>query len=433
MAKGVCHRLLLALTLAHFAAAANPINITCQGEEGNYENVVCFGIDFVHHVPVSPGSTSFWTYTLAALACIISSGMFAGLTLGLLSLDTNSLKILSNCGTPREKLAANKLLPLLANRHWLLVTLLLGNAASYEALPIFLDKLMPEYMAIIVSTTFILFFGEIIPQAVCARYGLQIGSVVAVPVRLLMFLTAPISWPVGKLLDALLGRSDAAFYRKRELKELVYLQGQAGEGDSALTHDEVTIMKGVLDMATKTVQQAMTSYCAVYAVSADRPLDKDFLREVLHEGHSRIPVYEPTDPKRLIGAILTKRLLLEEVQNPPKRVGDLELIQLPYVQSDFPLLELLNMFQTGKSHMAVVADATSGTTVGIITLEDVIEEMIMEEIVDETDQYVNAERKVHVVRNTTKDLGFHSVPIARLSPALPTLRPPSIKSKHGDI
>jgi len=58
-------------------------------------------------------------------------------------------------------------LPILENHHWLLVTLLLCNAAAMEALPLFLDKMMPGYLAIIVSVTAVLFFGEVIPQALC--------------------------------------------------------------------------------------------------------------------------------------------------------------------------------------------------------------------------------------------------------------------------
>lgn len=63
--------------------------------------------------------------------------------------------------------AAKRVLPILQQHHWLLVTLLLANAAAMEALPIFLDALVPAYAAVIISVTAVLIFGEIIPQAVC--------------------------------------------------------------------------------------------------------------------------------------------------------------------------------------------------------------------------------------------------------------------------
>jgi hypothetical protein len=74
-----------------------------------------------------------------------------------------------------------------------------------QALPIFLDKLVDPVTAVLLSVSVVLVIGEILPQAVCRSYGLQVGSYSALFVRLLLFLAAPISWPIGKVLDWLLG------------------------------------------------------------------------------------------------------------------------------------------------------------------------------------------------------------------------------------
>jgi hypothetical protein len=74
-----------------------------------------------------------------------------------------------------------------------------------QALPIFLDKLADPVTAVLLSVTVVLVIGEILPQAVCRSYGLQVGSYSALFVRLLLFLAAPIAWPIGKVLDWLLG------------------------------------------------------------------------------------------------------------------------------------------------------------------------------------------------------------------------------------
>jgi metal transporter CNNM len=71
--------------------------------------------------------------------------------LGLLSIDEMELSILKSAGTPKEKLYATKLEPILKDHHWLLVTLLVCNAFAMEALPLFLDKLVPEFFAIVLS------------------------------------------------------------------------------------------------------------------------------------------------------------------------------------------------------------------------------------------------------------------------------------------
>jgi hypothetical protein len=91
--------------------------------------------------------------------------MMSGLTIGLLSLDYVSLQVLKNSGEPQERVYAARIIPLVRHKHLLLVTLLLCNAAAMEALPIFLDKMVPSYLAIALSVTAVLFFGECVAQA----------------------------------------------------------------------------------------------------------------------------------------------------------------------------------------------------------------------------------------------------------------------------
>ena len=97
-------------------------------------------------------------------------------------------------------------MPVLANHHWLLVTLLLSNAVALEALPIFLDRVVPSAYAVLISVVAVLFVGEVIPQAICiGPRQLQIAGLLSPVVLCLMYLTAPVSWPLAKALDAILG------------------------------------------------------------------------------------------------------------------------------------------------------------------------------------------------------------------------------------
>ena len=84
----------------------------------------------------------------------------SGLTMGLLSLDKVSLEVLCRGGKPREQKYAKRILMLVRRHHLLLVTLLLSNAAAVEAMPIFLEKITNEVVAIVVSVTAVLLFGE---------------------------------------------------------------------------------------------------------------------------------------------------------------------------------------------------------------------------------------------------------------------------------
>lgn len=90
----------------------------------------------------------------------------SGLTVGYLSIDRLELEMKLHNGTEAEKNQALAVLPVLEDHHYLLVTLLLANALCMEALPIFLDAIVPSAYAILISVIAVLFFGEVIPQAI---------------------------------------------------------------------------------------------------------------------------------------------------------------------------------------------------------------------------------------------------------------------------
>ncbi|PHU19758.1 DUF21 domain-containing protein [Capsicum chinense] len=199
------------------------------------------------------GTVSWFVYAGISCFLVLFAGIMSGLTLGLMSLGLVELEILQQSGTPSEKNQAATILPVVQKQHQLLVTLLLCNAAAMEALPLYLDKLFNQYLAIILSVTFVLFFGEVIPQAICTRYGLAVGSNFVWLVRILMFLCYPIAYPIGKILDCVLGHNEVLF-RRAQLKALVSIHSrEAGKGGE-LTHDETTIISGALDLTEKVVE-----------------------------------------------------------------------------------------------------------------------------------------------------------------------------------
>jgi metal transporter CNNM len=142
----------------------------------------------------------FWMYIVLCLSLVCFAAIMAGLTVAYMSLDALNIQIIEASGTDHERKYARAILPLLKNRHLLLVTLLIGNATAMEALPIFLDRLVSPYMAILLSVTMVLIFGEILPQAICAHYSLPIGAFLSRFVMVLQLLCSPIAWPVSKLL-----------------------------------------------------------------------------------------------------------------------------------------------------------------------------------------------------------------------------------------
>ena len=255
---------------------------------------------------------------------------------------------------------------------------------------------------------------------------------------------APIAWPIAKLLDCWLGDSHDVpdYYRRGELKALVKLQSSSviarshsshassasGSGNSSprralnasepspssmslstpaakavreagLTTDEVTIITGALEMKAATVGQVCVPLQRVFMLSVDARLDLETLASMLAAGHSRIPVYEGDSQHNIRGVLLVKRLIVISPED-RRQIRSLTLRRPLFVPPSLSLFDCLNLFQGGVSHLAVVcseperAEAAcraglpmpEGLSVsGIVTLEDLLERLIKEEIEDETD------------------------------------------------
>ncbi|KAJ2745989.1 hypothetical protein GGI19_006457, partial [Coemansia pectinata] len=257
-------------------------------------------------VPI--GSADFYFRLLVCAVLVVVGGLLAGLTLGLMSLDEVNLQILATCGSEAQRVYAQRIQPIRKNGHWLLVTLLLGNTVINETLPIVMDSILGGgVMAVLVSTAAIVLFGEIIPQSLCARYGLAIGAFFAYPVRILQYILAPLGYPIALLLDYVLGAAHSVTYKKAQLKELVSLSDTAHGGN--LSADEVTIIRGALDLSEKLVIDVMTDLSNVYMVDINSRLNRRLLTEMVRRGHSRVPVFdgERTD---IVGVLLVKSLIL---------------------------------------------------------------------------------------------------------------------------
>lgn len=205
-----------------------------------------------------------------------------------------------------------------------------------------------------------------------------------------------------------------------ELKELVAIMGDQETNvavsnntrnapqNTLLTADEVTILQGVLTIREKRITDIITPLSKVFMLPEDTVLDSETLTQVqnitrnpdatspsdqiLHHGHSRVPVYRGTDRTSIQGMLLVKHLLLLTLRRPapdavPIPLTAVPCVRLPRVPVSAGLLDVLNVFQRGASHMALVTDASPDAprVVGIVTLEDVLEAVIQEEILDEFD------------------------------------------------
>lgn len=196
----------------------------------------------------------------------------------------------------------------------------------------------------------------------------------------LMWLMAPVAWPTAKLLDWLLGEDHGTTYKKAGLKTLVTLHKTLGTvPGERLNEDEVTIITAVLDLKEKPVGSIMTPMQDVFTMSADTVLDEKMMDTILSQGYSRIPIYAPENPRNYIGMLLVKILITYDPED-CLRVRDFALATLPETAPETSCLDIVNFFQEGKSHMVLVSDfpGQDKGALGVVTLEDVIEELIGE-------------------------------------------------------
>lgn len=316
---------------------------------------------------------------VVAAALIVLAALFSGLNLGLMSLDTFELKRKADLGD----VSAQKVYAIRHRGNLLLVTLLTGNVAVISTLSLVLNSALHGLVAGILTTVLITIFGEIIPQAILARYALRLGAQLAGIVRVIMFVMYPICAPVAWVLDWALGDELPTVYTKSELTRLV--EEHRHYVGSGIDKDEARIVRGALTFGDRKIKQIMTPRSVAKMVAADLVLDGAAIRRLKQTGFSRIPVYRSADTPNDIGGILYIKDLIG-VTPGKKTAGQLARPRVLFVNLDETLDDTLNAFLKTRSHLFMVIDEFAEIQ-GIVTIEDVLEEIIDKEIADEFDRY----------------------------------------------
>ncbi len=309
---------------------------------------------------------------------MLLSGLFSGLTLGLLSLDTHSLRRRAKHG---DKEAAI-IYPIRKKGNLLLTTLLLGNVAVNTTLSIFLGSIASGLMAGIMATALIVVFGEIIPQAVISRYAIWFGAKTIWFTKFVMILSYPISYPIAKMLDYFLGSELPTTYSHKELMDII--SEHENSDLSSLDKDEERIMHGALQFSHIRVREVMTPAEEVVLYDENQRLTDEFFTEVNDEGFSRLPIYSG-DKGNIVGILYVKDLIVEDDLISIKETEEAFDKKFLAVRTEDMLDAVLGKMLKSRQHLAIVRNSNRKFT-GVISLEDIIEEIIQQEIVDEDDE-----------------------------------------------
>lgn len=309
---------------------------------------------------------------------IALSALFSGLTLGLLSLDAHSLYRRGKHGDADAAL----IYPLRKHGNLLLTTLILGNVTVNTTLSIFLGSIAPGLIAGVMATTLIVLFGEILPQAVISRNALWYGARTIWFTRFVVILFYPIAYPIAKALDHFLGSEIPTVYSRNELMEIISEHGESEH--SELDADEERIVHGALKFSHLHVREVMTEAEKVVSFDENQRLNHDFFTKVQEFGYSRLPIYGG-EKANIVGILYVKDLITEDENIMIKQTEEAFDRNFIVVRPGELLDAVLARMLKRRQHLAIVR-SRNDQFLGVISLEDIIEEIIQQEIVDEDDE-----------------------------------------------
>ena len=358
--------------------------------------------------PFLPATASL----ILGVSLVMLSALFSGLTLGLMSLDPVGLEIIAEGGDPDEREYAKAIIPVRKNGNLLLCTLLLGNTAVNSLISILMASVTSGVMGLIISTLSIVCLGEITPQALCSRHGLYIGAKTIWIMKTFIVLLFIIAWPISLVLDRILGVDIGSFHTSEELKHLVrvHVEKPQGQEESGLNPEDAAMLTGVLEYKHMTVKDVMTDLDKVYMIELNTKMTFSVLMEIYKSGFTRIPVYEGTR-SNIVGILFTKDLILIDPDDEIELAALLSFHggknggYLRYVSDTTTLDKVFLEFKQCRMHLLCAhdehgpprKDGSNALVTGIITLEDIIEAVIKDEIVDETDTLIDVNEPSSIV------------------------------------
>ncbi|MCB0466150.1 MAG: gliding motility-associated protein GldE [Aequorivita sp.] len=338
---------------------------------------------FFNVLDVTQITSSVLLFVLLACSALISGAEVAFFSLTPSDFETNEEKAIT------KKLGIVK--HLLARPKKLLATILVANNFLNIAIVLLFDSLSDALFSGIQSnfygidvrfivevgvvTFFILLFGEILPKIYANRNRISFAVFMAQPLNILDTLLSPISLPMRSATLYLHER-----YGKQKSNISIDHLSQALElSNKDTTHEEQKILQGIVTFGNTDTKQVMKNRMDIFALNEEQSF-KEILPEIIQKGYSRIPVYKDSIDN-ITGILYVKDL----IPYTDRKILDWKTLKREayFVPENKKLDDLLNEFKEMKMHLAIVVDEYGGTS-GLISLEDIIEE-IVGEISDEFD------------------------------------------------
>jgi metal transporter CNNM len=315
-------------------------------------------------------------FVLEVILLVGASAVCSGLNIAFMSLDPQDLRRKAKLGNKQ----AQRVVPLRSKHYLVLAAILLTNVGAVSATSLVMERKFFGLLAGILTTLLIVILGEILPQAYFTRNSLAFCARLVPLLRLMVFITYPVSKLLSLLLNRLFGTEKRRLESRHELGVMISEHGAGA--DSELDEDEVEIIKGALQLSEKRVRDIMTPIDQTYWLTRDTILTDEIIDTLKNKGYSRVPILN-NQKTQCFGILLVKELVDIDFDERLYRVDDLSLHPAQSVGERTALDTMFRKFIAAHSHLMPVE--RDDEIVGIVTIEDLIEEIIGQEIEDETD------------------------------------------------
>ncbi|MBV6657842.1 MAG: HlyC/CorC family transporter [Devosiaceae bacterium] len=341
--------------------------------------------------------TDIWITGLAILFLLAMSGFFSGSETALTAVSRPRMLSRAKSGDKRASIVAK----LTEDRERLIGAMLLGNNlvnifASALATTLFTSLFGDAGLVYttIIMTALVLIFAEVMPKTIAISNTDRFATTVALPVRLVVAVFAPITAAVQWLIRAMLRPFGIDMTDQAVLSAHEEIRGQLDflHQEGAVVKDDRDRLGGVLDLHELEVSDVMIHRTKMQSIDIDRP-NAEIIDEILASPYTRIPLWKDRSDN-IVGVVHAKDVLraLHRADNAAK-VDVTEIAQSPWFVPDATTLQAqLNAFLKRKAHIALVVDEY-GEVQGLITLEDILEE-IVGDIADEHDISAEGVRKM---------------------------------------
>ncbi|XP_054613317.1 metal transporter CNNM3 [Dunckerocampus dactyliophorus] len=336
-----------------------------------------------------------WGLAVLIALLLLVCGLLRTVNLSLLWLDPVELYVLHSCGSEEEKQAAKRLEPIRRRGNFLACSLLFLCVLGHSVVGVLLFRALGSIASAVFTSAVLLFFlAELLPHIVCSGYGFQMAPGLTWLAQVCMVLSCPLSCPLGLVLDLALRRDISTCGIRERAMEMI--RTSVNDPYSEFVKEEFS--RGTL--RSKTVEDILTPLKDCFMLPSSTLLDFSTMSDIMQSGYTRVPIYDE-ERSNIVEILYVKDLALVDPDDstPMTTITKFYNHPLHFVFNDTKLDAMLEEFKKGNSHMAIVQKVNNEgegdpfyEVLGLVTLEDVIEEIIKSEILDESDGYLD--RKV---------------------------------------